>query len=52
MRYAVFIGVYSVITYIVYALRHRQARRRLRIYYNNLRRLDSMYKKESAGKKN
>ena len=51
MRYAVFIGVYSVITYIVYALRHRQARRRLRIYYNNLRRLDSMYKKESAERK-
>ena len=49
IRYLVFIGVYSVITYIVYAVRHRRARRKLRIYYNNLRRLDSMYRKEGKG---
>ena len=49
IRYLVFIGIYSVITYIVYAVRHRRARRKLRIYYNNLRRLDSMYRKEGKG---
>lgn len=37
---------YAVITYVVYALRYQKARRSLRIYYNNLRRLSSMYKKE------
>jgi ABC-type multidrug transport system permease subunit len=47
-RYLILIAVYSVITYIVYALRHRAARRKLRIYYNNLRRLSSMYKKEES----
>ena len=49
IRYLMFIGIYSVITYIVYAVRHRRARRKLRIYYNNLRRLDSMYRKEGKG---
>ena len=44
----ILIAVYSVITYIVYALRHKSARRKLRIYYNNLRRLSSMYKKEES----
>ncbi|MEE5989670.1 MAG: hypothetical protein BWY61_00932 [Firmicutes bacterium ADurb.Bin354] len=46
-RYLILIVVYSVITAIVYAVRHRKARKNLRIYYNNLRRLNSMYRKES-----
>ena len=47
IRYLITIGVYSVITYIVYVVRYRRARRNLRIYNNNLRRLASMYRKES-----
>ncbi len=47
-RYLAVIGAYSVVTYIVYVVRYRRARRNLRIYYNNLRRLGSMYRKESG----
>ena len=46
-RYLILIVVYSLITIVVYAIRHRKARKNLRIYYNNLRRLNSMYRKES-----
>lgn len=46
-RYIILIVVYSLITIVVYAVRHRKARKNLRIYYNNLRRLNSMYRKES-----
>lgn len=45
-NYLKFIVLYGIITYIVYALRYQKARRNLRAYYNNLRRLNSMYKKE------
>ncbi len=44
--YAKFIVVYAIITYVVYAIRYRKARRSLRMYYNNLRRLNAMYRKE------
>ncbi len=47
IRYLITVGVYSVITYIVYVVRYRRARRNLRIYNNNLRRLASMYRKEA-----
>ena len=47
-RYLIGIGVYSLITYIVYVVRYSRARRNLQIYYNNLRRLKAMYKKEAA----
>lgn len=41
---------YAVITYIYYAMRYQSARRSLRSYYNNLRRLNSMYRKEEESK--
>ena len=47
-RYLIGIGVYALITYIVYVVRYSRARRNLQIYYNNLRRLKAMYKKEAA----
>lgn len=37
---------YSIITFIVYSLRYAKARQNLRSYYNNLRRLHQMYRKE------
>ena len=46
IRYLVFTGGYALITYIVYLIRYKKARHSLRIYYNNLRRLNAMYKKE------
>lgn len=41
---------YAIITYIYYAMRYQSARRSLRSYYNNLRRLNSMYRKEEESK--
>lgn len=52
MTYLKFIVIYSAITYLVYALRYQKARRSLRIYYNNLRRLSAMYRKEAEERKN
>ena len=42
---------YAIITYVFYAMRSQKARRSLRSYYNNLRRLNSMYRKEEAKNK-
>ena len=46
IRYLITVGAYSAVTYVVYVVRYRRARRNLRIYNNNLRRLASMYRKE------
>ena len=37
------VGSYAVISYIVYAYRYSRARKSLRLYYMNLRKLASMY---------
>ena len=49
--YIKFIVAYSIVTYVVYAIRYRNARKSLRMYYNNLRRLSFMLKKENEQKK-
>ena len=36
-------GAYGVISYVVYATRYNRAKKSLRIYYNNLKKLGSMY---------
>lgn len=38
------IGVYAVISYIVYAYRYSRARKSIRLYYANLRKIASMYR--------
>ena len=38
------IGVYAVISYIVYTVRYRRATKSLKTYYMNLRRMSDMYK--------
>ena len=50
-NYLKFILAYGIITYIVFSLRYTKARHNLRAYYNNLRRLSSMYKKEDREKR-
>ena len=44
--YVKLIVAYMLATYLVYHIRYKRSRRGLRIYYNNLRRLAVMYKKE------
>ncbi len=50
MDYLKLIVSYALVTYVVYALKYQKARRSLRCYYNNLRRLHSMYRKEEQEK--
>lgn len=47
--YLGFVGVYGVISYIVYSVRYRRARKSLKIYFNNLKKLSTMY--ENRGPK-
>lgn len=42
-KYVVFIGVYSVITYIVFTWRYAMARKNLRMYVHNLNKLSKNY---------
>lgn len=42
-KYAGTVGAYAVLSYIVYACRYSRARKSLRLYYMNLRKLSSMY---------
>jgi len=44
--YLVFVGGYAIITYILYSIRYRKARIKLKTYFNNLRRLQALYQKE------
>ncbi|MDE6662991.1 MAG: hypothetical protein K2K46_06560 [Lachnospiraceae bacterium] len=41
--YAAVVGAYAVISYIVYTYRYSKARKSLRLYYKNLRKLANMY---------
>jgi uncharacterized membrane protein len=38
------VGAYAVISYIIYTIRYSRAKRSLKLYYMNLRRLAAMYK--------
>ena len=47
LLYAGMVGGFAVLTYAVYAYRYNRARKSLRNYYNNLRRLHSLYEKNN-----
>ncbi len=42
--YLKFVGVYALISYLVYSFRYSRARKSLRLYYANLHKLAGMYK--------
>lgn len=51
--YIGFVGGYGVISYVVYTIRYRQARKNLKAYFNNLKRLSEMYENHGPkGKSN
>lgn len=43
-RYLAVVGVYAAISYVVYAIRYNKARKSLKLYYLNLRKLSMMHK--------
>ena len=45
--YVAFILVYSIISYLVYTARYAKAKKRLKVYYNNLKKLAYYYDKET-----
>lgn len=45
--YLIFVGAYAVISYLVYAYRYAKARKGLKAYYNNLKKLAYLYEKEN-----
>lgn len=44
--YLIFTAVYALISYGVYTYRYTKARRSLKMYYNNLKKLSYLYDKE------
>lgn len=49
--FVIFVVGYSLISYIFFAIRYRKARNRLKVYFNNLRRLQILYQRERKEKK-
>lgn len=45
--YFVFVVAYSIISYLVYTYRYTKARKSLKRYYNNLKKLAFLYEKEN-----
>lgn len=41
--YVVVVAGYSLVTYIIYSIRYKKARKSLKKYYNNLRKLSGLY---------
>lgn len=50
MYYFAFTGVYVLISYVVYSIRYRKAKKRLKVYFNNLKRLQILYQRERKDK--
>lgn len=48
--YLIFLVLYMLISYLVYSIRYRKAKRRLKVYFNNLRRLQILYQRERKDK--
>ena len=44
--YLIFVAVYALISYMIYTYRYAKARKRLKMYYNNLKKLAYLYDKE------
>ena len=44
--YLIFVAVYTLISYMIYTYRYAKARKSLKMYYNNLKKLAYLYDKE------
>ncbi|MBQ9512376.1 MAG: hypothetical protein IJR58_04215 [Lachnospiraceae bacterium] len=43
--YILLIGVYAIVSYVIYSLRYTKMRGRMKTYYNDLKRLAKLYEK-------
>ena len=46
IAYLIFVAVYALISYMIYTYRYAKARKSLKMYYNNLKKLAYLYDKE------
>ncbi len=46
IAYLIFVAVYALISYMIYTYRYTKARKSLKMYYNNLKKLAYLYDKE------
>jgi hypothetical protein len=44
--YLLLVGVYSLVSYVVYSLRYSKMRKSMKAYYGNLKKLARIYEKE------
>ncbi len=51
IKYAVSVVAYSLLTYVICTYRYAKAKNSLRTYYHSLKKLNSLYSGENAGKK-
>ena len=51
--YLGFVGGYGIISYVIYSIRYKSARKKIKVYFNNLKRLSDMYENHGPkGKSN
>lgn len=48
--YLGFTGIYSAASYVIYSIRYRKAKKRLKVYFNNLKRLQILCQREGKDK--
>ena len=46
IAYVVFVAIYALVSYFVYTYRYTKARKSLKMYYNNLKKLAYLYDRE------
>ncbi len=46
IKYLVFIVVYLIVTYIVYNVRYTRGRRKIKVFYNDLKKVSRLYETE------
>ena len=47
IEYLVFITVYLLITYVVYNMRYTKGRKRIKLFYNRLKKVNRLYESEN-----
>lgn len=46
IKYLVFMGIYLIVTYVIYNMRYTNGRRKIRQFYNRLKKVNGLYEDE------
>ena len=46
IRYIIFLGVYLILTYVVYHLRYSEGRKKVKKYFSSLKKINNIYERE------